>query len=277
MLGTSRSTRVLMNCIVLLLVSAALAQSPALRNHADAQQNRNQANPELFSETSVGHSEPQNEAAGQIADLWRAYNAAVEHTSIWRNEDVRPLKPLTVDFDGSVEVVTATKHDITSPLFGDTWVTVVPELQTICRRFTADVTMQLRELLGLPPDHQIPKIVIMRVQSTEIFRPAPDPTPWTLCPCGNPSGAACKFDSTIQCGNSFPKDVAPSHVQWFGSTALSVRQVPGGFPWTHLGYTYNWRPGADRYGASEYVVRKGATVTIVANTSPEAYCRPNHK
>ncbi|MBZ5523981.1 MAG: hypothetical protein LAP21_17225 [Acidobacteriia bacterium] len=187
---------------------------------------------------------------------------------------MRLLKPLTVDPDGTVEVVTATKYEVTSPLYGDTWVTIVPEMQTICRRFTGDVTMQLRELLGLPPDHEIPNIYTLRVKAADLFRPTPDPTPWTLCPCGNPSQGTCNFPAALQCGNSFPRDVPASHMQWIANTTFSVRQMPGGFPWTHLGYTYNWKLGADPYGASEYIVRKGAQVTVGPRVSPEEYCKP---
>src|ERR1700686_3174854 len=134
-----------------------------------------------------GGVQPGQSGADSLTALWKNYNAAVEHVSVWRNEDVRLLKPLTVDPDGAVEVVTATKYEITTPLYGDTWVPIVPEVQTICRRFTADVAMQLRELLGPPPDHEIPNIYVLRVKATDVFRPTPDPTPWTLCPCGNPT------------------------------------------------------------------------------------------
>jgi hypothetical protein len=203
---------------------------------------------------------PSRTGTDSLAALWKNYNTAVEYVSLWRNEDVQLLKPLTVDADGTVEVVTATRYEITSPLYGDTWVTIVPELQTACRKFTGDIAMQMRELLGLPPDHQIPNIFVMRVKAAEVFRPTPDPTPWTLCPCGNPTQRVCKFDPPVQCGNSFPPDVAVSHQQWIVNATVSMRQMPGGFPWTHLGYTYNWAPGADHYGASEYIVRKGAQV-----------------
>jgi hypothetical protein len=217
--------------------------------------------------------DPNTDANGP---LWRAYNAAVEHVGVWRNEDVRKLKPLKVAADGTVEVATSTPYDVPSPLVRDTWVTIVPELLTICRHFTGNVALQVREVLGLPPDlEEIRDIVVMKVQPTDIFRPTPDPTPWTLCPCGNPAGNECNFDPQLQCGNRFPKDVAPSHVQWIADTTLSVRQLPRGYPWTHLGYTYNWRPGADPYGASEYIVRKGAEISDVKKFKVEDYCKPD--
>jgi hypothetical protein len=50
-------------------------------------------------------------------------------------------------------------------------------------------------------------------------------------------------------------------------------ELPGGYLWTHLGYTYDWAPDHDRYGASEYVIRAGAPALIVGNVTAEAYCR----
>src|SRR5579863_3227163 len=247
---TYRERQVLVISIILLLLPGAVAQNSAKPNEAQKQ------TPEIARYDPPRESASVPRAAADPMDpLWKAYNAAVEHVSVWRNEDVRMLKPPTVGPDGTVEVATATKYNVTSPLYGDTWVTVVPELLTMCRQFTGDVALQVREVLGLPPNHEIPMIFVMKVQAADIFRPTPDPTPWTLCPCGNPAGNQCNFDPKVQCGNSFPKDVASSHVQWIANTTLNVRQIPGGFPWTHLGYTYNWKPRADSYGASEYIVR----------------------
>lgn len=262
-----RERRVLVISIILFLLPAAVAQNTAKQPQ--------EKTPKVAPHDPPHESTPAPRSGADPMDpLWRAYNAAVEHVSVWRNEDVRRLTPLAVGADGTVEVATATKHDVTSPLYGDTWVTIVPELLTVCRQFKGDVALQVREVLGLPPNHEIPMIFVMKVQPADIFRPTPDPTPWTLCPCGNPAGNQCNFDPRVQCGNSFPRDVAPSHAQWIANTTLSLRQMPGGFPWTHLGYTYNWKPGADSYGASEYIVRKGANVSDVRKFSLEDYCKP---
>ena len=78
-------------------------------------------------------------------------------------------------------------------------------------------------------------------------------------------------------GNRAPASFTPWRVT--GSSAassFSLHAVPDGYPWTHLGYTYNWAPSADRYGASEYVIRKDAQypIVVVSNVAPEAYCAP---
>jgi hypothetical protein len=74
--------------------------------------------------------------------------------------------------------------------------------------------------------------------------------------------------------------VADAHVQWLANQMLSSyvisesSLIPVGYPWTRLGYTYNWRPGADKYGASEYVIRKGATVKVTDIIPYQRYCNP---
>lgn len=233
----------------------------------------------LLSAFSCASTPPPASPAGAVDPaLTRAFNRSVEYVGVWRAEDLRPLRPLTVAPDGTVRVVTATKYTVTSPLYGDTWVTVVPETRTICRGWTGDIAMEMRELLGLPPDKPIPNVVEMTVKASDIFRPTPDPSTSTVCPCAlAPIGGTCQFPSSEQCGNQFPPGVDPVHVQWIATNTLSVRQLPSGYPWTHLGYTYNWKPGAaDIYGASEYVVHKGSIATDIANggkgVSPEVYC-----
>jgi len=62
---------------------------------------------------------------------------------------------------------------------------------------------------------------------------------------------------------------------WVTGVAIEsfyLHTIPNGYPWTHLGYTYNWTPGADRYGASEYVIRPRAKALIVDKAPPTVYC-----
>jgi hypothetical protein len=61
-------------------------------------------------------------------------------------------------------------------------------------------------------------------------------------------------------------------VRWIADTMLSHWMIPQGYPWTRLGYTYNWRPGASRYGASEYVVRAGSRVRVLSVAPAAEYC-----
>ncbi len=207
--------------------------------------------------------------------LWNAYFRSVYDSAVYERVNVRELFPLRADHDGNVLVATLGRRDgnVGDPILSSgegIWVTVVPEVQTICRQFTGDVAMQLRELLGLPPDADVPRFLILQAKAADIFRPSPYPDPMTKYPCPEPPDATC--------GNAFPSyaDKMPAHVLWIATASFNLHAIPYGYPWTHLGYTYNWAPGKDRYGASEYVIRAGATATIVAKSLPAVYCAPAH-
>jgi hypothetical protein len=225
----------------------------------------------FVSAAAFGQAPPRLPADQQ--SLWNAYFRSVYDSAVYERVHVRELFPLRADADGNVLVATLGRRDGNvgdpMPSAGEgIWVTVVPEVQTVCRQFTGDVAMQLRQLLGLPPDADVPRFLILKAKAADIFRPSPYPDPTTKYPCPEPP------DTT--CGNVFPSTATPAHVLWIATASFNLHAIPYGYPWTHLGYTYNWAPGKDRYGASEYVIRAGSTTTIVAKSSAADYCAPAH-
>ena len=207
------------------------------------------------------------------SELQAAYERAIYDSSVYRAANLRRLRPLVPDKNGEVLVATLTSLDDAAGTLitaqGDgIWVTGVPEVQETCRQFTGDVVMKVRQLLGLPPDADVPRVLVLRVAISDIFRPSPDANVTTTMPCARLSGAPLPAD----CGNAYPPTTTPAHYAWMATDSFILHQLPGGYPWTHLGYTYNWAPGADRYGASEYVIRTGANALIVENTTPVQYC-----
>lgn len=222
----------------------------------------------LFAWSALAQTPPQRLAADQQS-LWNTYFRSIYDSAVYERANVRELYPLRADSDGNVLVATLGRRDgnVGDPISatGDgIWVTIVPEVQTICRTFTGDVALQLRELLGLPPDADVPRFLILRAKASDIFRPSPYAETTTKYPCPEPPDA--------NCGNVFPSTATPAHVQWIATESFGLHAIPYGYPWTHLGYTYNWAPGKDRYGASEYVIRAGATATIVQKFAPADYC-----
>jgi hypothetical protein len=218
---------------------------------------------------------PEQPLAGETQALWNIYERAVFDSAVYQRWNLRPLRPLTPDEQGQVLVATVTSRDgkvgdsLTAGTYG-MWVTGVPEVQTICRAFRGDVSMQLRQLLGLPPDADVPRVLVLKVGINDLFRPAPDDSTSTPLPCKTPPDNTAPAD----CGNAFPSTTTPAHYQWMAVETLYLHTIPNGYPWTHLGYTYNWAPGKDRYGASEYVIRGKATAVIVENVPAVTYCAP---
>ena len=193
------------------------------------------------------------------------YDRSIHQAAVFQSKNLRPLKPLVPDAHGDV-IVTTVKGSPwdrgTTTLRGDVWVTIVPEVKERCTAYKGrDLAMRLRQMIGLPPTQKITDFVTMRVKAAVIFRPTADPRTDTTTPCAD-----------IAYCTSFPPGVSDAHIKWIGNSFLGLHQIPNGYPWTHLGYTWDWAPGADPYGASEYIVPQGTEVFVLDSTPIAAYC-----
>lgn len=215
--------------------------------------------------------------APEQASLQAAYNAAIYDAAVYKVSNLRQLRPLKFDpKTGAASVVQLTDYkgytQGENKLTREVWVTGAPEVQDRCRDFSGDVEMRLRQLFGFPPDYKISHFVLMDVKEKDVFRPAADGDTQTTLPCSCPM--------PVSCGEAFPAQVSTGHVRWFADQMLNsylLREaswIRSGFPWTRLGYTYDWKPGADRYGASEYVIRANSTVTVTDIKPIKDYCSP---
>ena len=52
---------------------------------------------------------------------------------------------------------------------------------------------------------------------------------------------------------------------------MSFESRPG-YPWTQLGYTYDWGNSNDHYGLTEYTIIEGAPVHVLTCVDIEHYC-----
>ena len=144
----------------------------------------------------------------------------------------------------------------------DVWVTVASELKEFCRevRSTANLTLRMEQLLGLPPDSRKTKVVEMWALPSDIFRPSPDP-----------EISDHEAELEIRVTTQFQK-TSQKHIKWFNDTRTKSYGEEG-FPWTRLGYTYDWGNPETEVGLSEFVIANGSTVTIRSVSSTEQYCR----
>jgi hypothetical protein len=198
------------------------------------------------------------------------YRSVVFDTAVYQRDHVHELRPL-ISTDGTVLVVSLRGSALakgTLKTDREMWVTGVPEVRDRCRAFDGDVLARLHQLLGLTPvtPGETAYFSTIRVRVSDLFRPAPDPRIDTKFPCEN--------TSSVTCGNDFPSDATPEHRAWIALSGLGLHRWPDGYPWTHLGYTYDW--GAREkfaYGASEYIVRKDANVEVLDAVSYDVYCK----
>lgn len=139
----------------------------------------------------------------------------------------------------------------------ETWVTAVPEVQVLClgHGLSEDrLILRLEQLLGLPPHNGKLWFVEIWVRPADLFRPTPDPE---------------VTDQTAEL--DFEPNVSAEYVDWF-NTLRDSSYGADGYPWTRLGYTYDWGNPQTEVGPSEFVIHPGATVEV-NNVQPTAeYC-----
>lgn len=194
-----------------------------------------------------------------------AYEASIRDAAVAEASEVMDLRTLA---GPTVALVIWSDWDGyqrgTLTLGRDVFATAATELQDTCRSFGGDpaaLDARVRQTLGLPPASPTDKprnFVEVTAALADVFRPCADPDPTApRCPAG------------------FAESVSEAHRAWMAEQALRSYIVPDGYPWTRLGYTYDWSPAAkSHYGASEFVLRKGATVEVRAVTPTAAYCAP---
>lgn len=196
--------------------------------------------------------------------LQRSYRQAVQDAVQAEPSEIEPLLPIvpttsqlrwrTIAGEPHVLLVTWTNWDGYDNLVGqkttlsrEVWTTPVPEVQNFVKKEqpSADIlSLRLEQFLGLPPNNGKTKWVEMWVRPGDLFRPCPD----------------AEITDT-RCDLAFPANVTPEHRRWVVDLDLSS-YGDRGYPWTRLGYTYDWgSPTTDR-GADELVVRSGSPVWI---------------
>ena len=150
------------------------------------------------------------------------------------------------------------------------WVSAAPQVQKRCSwgGFGGqDLDLRLRQLLGLPPrdpekDLEKKDFVEFWVRPQDLFRPCPD-----------------NEVEDRSCGLDLPAKVPPQYRLWFNS--LRARQYfqssqptqNEAYPWTQLGYTYDWSPtNRGHVGPSEFVIRQNSEVRIKGIVPTGKYC-----
>lgn len=134
--------------------------------------------------------------------------------------------------------------------YGDTWVTAVPELKNVCRSYAGtNLLLRLKQKLGLPMTIAYDTIVEYYVNPLYLLRPSRDP-----------EIADRESEIAFRTNTPYADMVSTNYTAWFQRTIDSrnygmTNGVWSGWPWTQLGYTYDWfKTGSAAAGLSEFVV-----------------------
>jgi len=152
------------------------------------------------------------------------------------------------------------------------WVTATPFVQQLCRDPSwadGDLDLRLSQLLGLPPGGNKIGFVEFWVKPEDLFRPCPDP----------------EIDDR-DCGLAMADNAPHWYRQWFNELRAqqyffwpqppSAQWPPDktGYPWTQLGYTFDWKDLDSPVGMSEFVIKENADVIVKDWFFTEVYCIP---
>lgn len=153
-------------------------------------------------------------------------------------------------------------HAMINKQSGGTWVTVVPELKNFCKMHintVQNIDIRLKQLLGLPPTVKKTNFVEIWVDPKDLFRPSPDP-----------EITDCESELDFPLSDRFVT-VSEEYKEWFFDRKTGSYGADG-YPWTRLGYTYDWGNPESEIGLSEFVIREGATIEINSVTKTWDYC-----
>lgn len=209
------------------------------------------------------------------------YEAAIADAAIASPRKVTPLMPLPAG--DRVRVVSWVAENRTPCKPPETacatttppapiWVTLAGEVQARCRAWglRGDALRQrLEQLLGLPldppPQFRKARFVTMEVARERLDRPCLgiDET--------NPLSPVC----TVGIQASRAPDVRDYVLRQMADSFVVGGPGGPGYPFTRLGYTYDWSPvnaRPTRYGASEFLVQASTPATVILQQETDAYC-----
>ncbi|HWV74075.1 MAG TPA: hypothetical protein VN040_20295 [Pseudosphingobacterium sp.] len=140
--------------------------------------------------------------------------------------------------------------------WGESWLFIPQQMKArIGSSFSAesDTTMRICQLLGLPPANERSNTHIAEVwvNPERLYRPAGDPTITTAT-----AGAALKNSSPETYASWFNNYIVFAYYRTLSATADYH------YPWTRLGYTYDWAPETNNVGMSEYVVQSNSAIWV---------------
>ncbi|MCP4439613.1 MAG: hypothetical protein GY810_11780 [Aureispira sp.] len=174
------------------------------------------------------------------------------------------------EIDGQQYVLTATwvankSYYPTSGAYNtkqyDVWVTAIPDLSTlwpqIAPKDSKNNELRLKQLLGLPPTVTKSYFIEFWVQPKDLFRPCPD-----------------KDTEDSSCELCFTDDSDSTHIQWIRNLRNDSYYNCSGdkYPWTQLGYTYDWNPkNKTHVGLSEFVIKNNSSIFVNKVYTTEEY------
>lgn len=171
---------------------------------------------------------------------------------VWRtNPDTGVREVLVVSFMANATATNYYKVGRYTPMrYAEAWVTIAPDAKNFCQNYTGtNLPLRLKQMLGLPANSANDTIVEFYVNPLYLLRPSRDP-----------EITDHESEVNFRTNTPYASMVTTNYQDWFQRTIVSrnygmTNGVWNAWPWTQLGYTYDWlKTGSDVMGFSEFVV-----------------------
>lgn len=196
----------------------------------------------------------------KTADLNALYESAIRDAMFADENEIFPLVSLTSEDkmttwneDGCVLLCTWHRYPDSYPEgetitveWGPVWTFTDKEIASYKDELKKckDPETRLKQLIGLPPDCDYTTFTGFWVSPENVKRPA--------------------YRTDIVSGEmttSFDENVDTDFKEWFDGNILGS-YFDGAYPWTRLGYTYDWADNDTEYGLTEFLVLDKAEITV---------------
>lgn len=190
------------------------------------------------------------------------YAAAVEDAVFATEEEILPLVTITKDSslvtwneDGTkVLMLSWHRYPDSYPdgaafdcVYGEVWTFTDKEILSWYNKNANGVTdweLRFEQLIGLPEETEYTHFTAFWVEPAELIRPAYEP------------------DITKQLtAAALTGEKLGEHEEWFDDNTVGS-YFDSAYPWTRLGYTYDWAEGSGEYGLSEFIILPNSTVEV---------------
>jgi hypothetical protein len=242
-------------------------------------------------------------AAAQRDAAHVAYEAAIADAAVKRPSFAVPLKTIPAAMS-MVNVVSFGPPStvVTTERTFDIWAALPDQLRDACRG-APNPARRIQEILGLPPldvpDYVVKELVVPR---TGLLRPclgggdldkeycelpmrppftmnggvaAPPTTASRATPAASarPPAPGATDDPAYDDLYFLTAQIWNSYRVGFTATRKSAGDYPfTGYPFTGMGWSYDWSNVPNHIGVSEFVVRRKATVSVASTKTPSEFC-----
>lgn len=221
----------------------------------------------LLDETPAREETQVTEETRTKEELW---DAAVEDAVFSENDEIEALVSLTKEDDRVIwddageRVLVVTWNDYEedcspgnsiSAEQGEIWVTSLGEMQQWFLANSSGVEdwkLRFSQLLGVPADGDYSQFTAFWIEPEYLIRPA------------------YVTDVTADMINDYEAVTDPEYKEWFDQNIINS-YFDGEYPWTRLGYTYDWCEGGTDYGLTEFLTFDGSKGEIEITLSTEDF------